>query len=68
MTDALVLSIAILGLRLSVMGAARFEVEIREAGSDQVVRRDWSPAELEQSIAWLKRMKGSSQKTEKIVR
>ena len=42
--------------QVAALGAARFEVEIFDAGSDQVVRRDWSPAELAQSIAWLKRM------------
>ena len=40
--------------QIAALGTARFEVEIHD-GSDPV-RRDWSPAELEQSVAWLKRM------------
>jgi hypothetical protein len=39
----------------------RFEVGIREAKTGQMMNREWSRAELEQSAAWLKRMnaKGS---------
>jgi hypothetical protein len=33
-----------------------FEVGIRDAKSGQMMNRQWSRAELEQSIAWLKRM------------
>ena len=46
------------------MGVERFEVGIREAKTGQMMNREWSRAELEQSAPWLKRMKGSSQKTE----
>jgi hypothetical protein len=34
----------------------RLEVEIRDAGSGETTVRAWSGAELERSIAWLKRM------------
>lgn len=34
----------------------RFEVGIREAKTGQMMNREWSRAELEQSTAWLKRM------------
>ena len=34
----------------------RFEVGIREAKTGQMMNREWSRAELEQSAAWLKRM------------
>jgi hypothetical protein len=39
----------------------RFEVGIRQASTGQMMNREWSRAELEQSAAWLKRMnaKGS---------
>jgi hypothetical protein len=35
---------------------ARVEVALREAQSGAVVKRSWSAQELEQSVAWLKRM------------
>ena len=47
-------SLEALQRQITALGTARFEVEIHD-GSDQL-RRDWSPAELAQSIAWLKRM------------
>ncbi len=34
----------------------RFEVGIREGKTGQMMNREWSRAELEQSAAWLKRM------------
>lgn len=34
----------------------RFEVGIRQASTGQMMNREWSRAELEQSVAWLKRM------------
>ena len=34
----------------------RFEVGIREAKTGQMINREWSRAELEQSVPWLKRM------------
>lgn len=35
---------------------ARFEVGIRDAKTGQMMNREWSRAEVEQSTAWLKRM------------
>ena len=40
--------------QIAGLGATRFEVELRDGGD--LVRRDWSAAELENSVAWLKRM------------
>ena len=34
----------------------RFDVGIREAKTGQMMNREWSRAEVEQSVAWLKRM------------
>ncbi len=47
--------------QINALGVDRFEVGIREAKTGQMMNREWSRAELEQSAAWLKRMnaKGS---------
>jgi hypothetical protein len=41
--------------QVTALGVARFEVGIR-AKTGQMMNREWSRAELEQSAAWLKRM------------
>ena len=38
------------------LGVERLEVEIRDARSGETTTRTWSGAELERSLAWLKRM------------
>jgi len=42
--------------QLDAMGVERFEVGIREAKTGQMMNREWSRAEVEQSAPWLKRM------------
>lgn len=42
--------------QINALGVERFEVGIREAKTGQMMNREWSRAELEQSTAWLKRM------------
>lgn len=42
--------------QIMALGVARFEVGIREAKTGQMMNREWSRAEVEQSAAWLKRM------------
>lgn len=42
--------------QVTALDVPRFEVGIREAKTGQMMNREWSRAELEQSIAWLKRM------------
>ena len=42
--------------QVAALGVPRFEVGIREAKTGQMMNREWSRAELEQSAAWLKRM------------
>ena len=41
---------------MTALDVPRFEVGIREAKTGQMMNREWSRAELEQSAAWLKRM------------
>lgn len=41
---------------MKALGAERFEVGIRDAKTGQMMNREWSRAEVEQSTAWLKRM------------
>jgi hypothetical protein len=38
------------------MDVPRFELGIRDSKTGQMMNREWSRAELEQSVAWLKRM------------
>lgn len=42
--------------QITALGVPRFEVGIREAKTGQMMNREWSRAEVEQSAAWLKRM------------
>ena len=41
--------------QITALDVPRFEVGIREASTGQMMNREWSRAELEQSAAWLKR-------------
>lgn len=42
--------------QVAALGVERFEVGIREAKTGQMMNREWSRAELEQAVPWLKRM------------
>ena len=42
--------------QIKALDVPRFEVGIREAKTGQMMNREWSRAEVEQSAAWLKRM------------
>ena len=42
--------------QVRALGVARLEVALREAQGGELVKRSWSAQELEQSVAWLKRM------------
>ena len=42
--------------QITALDVPRFEVGIREAKTGQMMNREWSRAEVEQSAAWLKRM------------
>lgn len=42
--------------QINALDVPRFEVGIREAKTGQMMNREWSRAEVEQSTAWLKRM------------
>lgn len=49
-------SLEALQRQITALDVPRFEVGIREAKTGQMMNREWSRAELEQSAAWLKRM------------
>ncbi len=49
-------SLKALQAQVRALGVARVEVALREAQTGAVVKRTWSAQELEQSVAWLKRM------------
>lgn len=49
-------SVEALQKQVAAFGVERVEVGIRDAKSGQMMNREWSRAELEQSAAWLKRM------------
>ena len=49
-------SLKALQRQVAALDVPRFEVGIREAKTGQMMNREWSRAELEQSAAWLKRM------------
>lgn len=42
--------------QVTALGVPRFEVGIRDAKTGQMMNREWSRAELEQAVPWLKRM------------
>lgn len=42
--------------QVAALGVERFEVGIRDAKTGQMMNREWSRAELEQAVPWLKRM------------
>ena len=49
-------SLEALQKQVTALAVPRFEVGIREAKTGKMMNREWSRAEVEQSIAWLKRM------------
>lgn len=49
-------SLEALQRQVTALDVPRFDVGIREAKTGQMMNREWSRAELEQSAAWLKRM------------
>ena len=49
-------SLEALQRQIAALNVPRFEVGIREAKTGQMMNREWSRAEVEQSTAWLKRM------------
>jgi len=49
-------SLEALQRQVTALGVPRFEVGIREARTGQMMNREWSRAELEQAVPWLKRM------------
>ena len=49
-------SLEALQRQITALDVPRFEVGIREAKTGQMMNREWSRAEVEQSAAWLKRM------------
>ncbi len=49
-------SLEALQKQIKALDVPRFEVGIREAKTGQMINREWSRAEVEQSTAWLKRM------------
>ena len=49
-------SLEALQRQITALDVPRFEVGIRQATTGQMMNREWSRAELEQSAAWLKRM------------
>lgn len=49
-------SVEALQKQINALGGTRFEVGIREAKTGDMMNREWSRAELEQSVPWLKRM------------
>lgn len=42
--------------QVTALGVPRFEVGIRDAKTGQMMNREWSRAELEKAVPWLKRM------------
>ena len=49
-------SLEALQRQVTALDVPRFEVRVREAETGQMMKREWSRAEVEQSGAWLKRM------------
>ena len=49
-------SLEALRKQVTAMDVPRFELGIRDSKTGQMMNREWSRAELEQSVAWLKRM------------
>ena len=49
-------SLEALQRQINALDVPRFEVGIRESKTGQMMNREWSRAEVEQSTAWLKRM------------
>lgn len=51
-------SLEALQKQIAALGTPRFEVEVRERKTGQVMKREWSRSELEdyKAVAWLKRM------------
>jgi hypothetical protein len=49
-------SLEALQKQITALGVPRFEVGLREAQTGRMMNREWSRTELEQSVAWLKRM------------
>lgn len=42
--------------QIKAMGCDRYDIGIRDAASGQMMNREWSPQEVVQNAAWLKRM------------
>lgn len=42
--------------QINALGVERFEVGVRDAKTGQMMNREWSRAELEKAVPWLKRM------------
>jgi len=42
--------------QLKAMGCDRYEIGIRDAASGKMMNREWTPQEVQQNTAWLKRM------------
>jgi hypothetical protein len=49
-------SLEALQRQVTALDVPRFEVGIRESKTGQMMNREWSRAEVEESVAWLKRM------------
>ena len=49
-------SLEALQRQIAALDVPRFEIGIRDAKTGQMMNREWSRAEVEQSAAWLKRM------------
>ncbi|MES7760918.1 DNA-primase RepB domain-containing protein, partial [Cutibacterium acnes] len=42
--------------QLKAMGCDRYDIGIRDASSGKMMNREWTPQEVQQNAAWLKRM------------
>ena len=49
-------SLAALQRQVTALGVARVEVGFRDAKTGQMMNREWNRADIERSVAWLKRM------------
>ena len=45
-------------LQLGAFGRDRFEVGVRDSETGRMLMREWSSADVEKSISWLKHMNG----------
>lgn len=42
--------------QLKAMGCDRYDIGIRDAATGKMMNREWTPQEVQQNVAWLKRM------------